>query len=802
MHKLKLFILTAGLLSSSLMTFAQKTATIKGNVSTTSGKAAAYISVVLKGKSQGSTSDEHGRFTIQHVKPGTYILKASAVGINPTEKTVTVTAGETKIIDFVLAENDQALQEVNIAAIKNKYKISLPSATLRLNEPLLEAPQNIQIVSDQVIKDQQIISMSDGLVKNVSGAIRTQHWSDMYANIKMRGSQIQAFRNGFNVVNSFWGPLTEDVSFIDHVEFVKGPAGFMLGSGDPSGLYNVVTKKPTGLNKGEVSFITGSYGLYRTAIDFDRKLTEDGKLLFRLNAAAQNKKSHRDFEYNDRYSIAPVLSYQTGNTKITAEYVLQQAKTSQVGSAYVFGVKGYGTLPVNFSQSDPRIPATLINDQSFTLNVQHKFDEHWKLTAQGAYYKYNMTGNSAWPSKINPDGTLIRSIGLWDAASNMKLAQVFLNGNFNTGAVQHRILAGFDAGNKKYEADWNASVKLDTDANPFDSEHPVYGTNPAAYYAFDIRRLTPLSERAIDAGGLIGTKYHSFYLQEELGFFNNKLRVTLAGRYTDLSEYSWGTSPDNPNKASQFTPRFGLSYSIDKNTSVYAVYDKAFIPQSGVLRDGGKIKPLTGLNTEFGIKKDWFDSRFNTTLSFYRIVKQNELTPDPIDNPQNRYSIILGEKRVQGIEFDLRGEITKGLQLIANYAYTDGKVTKVNPSVESIKVGDVVPGYAKHTTNAWLTYTLQDGLLKGTGISSGFSWQAGRVPGSWSRTDNKPLPDYFRLDGGLFWGNDKIKITANVFNILNKYLYDGEINNFGSIAAYSWQTEPLRNYRVGIAYKF
>eukprot|EP01132_Coremiostelium_polycephalum_P012808 gene12808-15658_t len=189
-------------------------------------------------------------------------------------------------------------------------------------------------------------------------------------------------------------------------------------------------------------------------------------------------------------------------------------------------------------------------------------------------------------------------------------------------------------------------------------------------------------------------------------------------------------------------------------------------------------------------------------MSFYRIVKQNELTPDPIDNPQNRYSIILGEKRVQGIEFDLRGEITRGLQLIANYAYTDGKVTKVNPSVESIKVGDVVPGYAKHTTNAWLTYTLQDGLLKGTGISSGFSWQAGRVPGSWSRTDNKPLPDYFRLDGGLFWGNDKIKITANVFNILNKYLYDGEINNFGSIAAYSWQTEPLRNYRVGIAYKF
>ncbi|MET4138735.1 TonB-dependent receptor [Pedobacter sp. UYP1] len=797
----KLLILTAAMLFSSLIIFAQQHAIIKGNVKISNGKAAPQISIMLKGKSIGTTTDEKGDFVIKHVKAGNYIIKASAVGIHPTEKMISMSEGETKTVDFILAVNDEALQEVKIAAIKNKYKVSLPSATLRLNEPLLEAPQNIQIVSEQVIKDQQITSMSDGVIRNVSGAIRTQHWSDMYANIKMRGSQIQAFRNGFNVVNSFWGPLTEDMSFVDHIEFVKGPAGFMLGSGDPSGLYNVVTKKPAGIDKGEVSFTTGSYGLYRTTVDFDRKLTEDGKLLFRLNASGQNKKSHRDFEYNDRYSIAPTLSYQTGNTKITAEYTLQRAKTSQVGSSYVFGVKGYGTFPVDFSQSDPLIPPTIINDQSVTLNVQHQFDVHWKLTAQGAYYDYNMSGNSAWPSKVNADGTIIRNIGIWDATSSMKLGQVFLNGNFHTGSIQHRILAGFDAGDKKYEADWNASVNLDTDANPFDSEHPVYGTNPAAYTAFDVRRLTPLKERAIDAGGLIGSKYHSFYLQEELGFFNNKLRLTLAGRFTNITEYSWGLTAENPNKASQFSPRFGLSYSIDDKTSLYAVYDKAFIPQSGILRDGSKIKPLMGVNTEFGIKRDWLDGKVNTTLSFYRIIKQNELTGDPTD-PKRIYSVVLGEKRVQGIEFDLRGEIVKGLQLIANYAYTDGKVTKANPGVESIKVGDVVPGFAKHTSNAWLTYTLQNGPLKGAGVSTGFSWQVGRVPGSWSRSDDKPLPNYFRLDGGVFWSCGNIKITGNVFNILNKYLYDGEIYNFGTVTAYAWQTEPLRNYRVGIAYKF
>ena len=39
------------------------------------------------------------------------------------------------------------------------------------------------------------------------------------------------------------------MSFVDHIEFVKGPAGFMLANGDPSGLYNLVTKKPTGQTK-------------------------------------------------------------------------------------------------------------------------------------------------------------------------------------------------------------------------------------------------------------------------------------------------------------------------------------------------------------------------------------------------------------------------------------------------------------------------------------------------------------------------------------------------------------------------
>jgi iron complex outermembrane receptor protein len=249
-----------------------------------------------------------------------------------------------------------------------------------------------------LLRDQQVISMSDGLIRNVSGVVRSEHWGDLYANISARGSQVQAFRNGFNVVNSYWGPLTEDMSFVENVEFVKGPAGFMLSSGDPSGLYNVVTKKPTGITKGEASITLGSYALFRTTLDLDGKLGSSGKLLYRLNLSAQNKESHRANEYNDRYVIAPVISYQLDEkTKLTLEYNYQRANMSNVGSFYIFSPESFKEFAVDFTTLPAGTPGTEIDDHSVYLNVQHDFNKDWKITAQVAKYIYNQIGTSMWP---------------------------------------------------------------------------------------------------------------------------------------------------------------------------------------------------------------------------------------------------------------------------------------------------------------------------------------------------------------------------------------------------------------------
>lgn len=765
---------------------------IAGKVTTTDGKPVAGVSISLKGTRKMSVTVENGGFSLKHIKPGSYELEVSFLGYDRQVQAVTVSANETAEVNVTLNVSSVNLKEYTVTDVRNPYKTAANSSSLRLNGLLIEQPQNIQVVTGKVMADQQITSMSDGIIRNVSGVTKLEHWGDLYARINMRGARASAFRNGMNITSS-WGPLTEDMSFVEQVEFVKGPAGFMMSNGEPSGIYNVVTKKPTGITKGEATLTLGSYDMYRATLDLDGKLSKDEKLLYRFNLMGQSKNSFRDYEFNKRFSIAPVVSYKIDDqTTLTLEYVLQHVNMFDAGSYYVFHPDGYAKLPRGFTTAEPGLDPTKITDHSVQVNLQHNFSPNWKLTAQAAYFNYQQEGTTLWPNEVRPDGKMIRSVGIWDAANESKFGQVYLNGEAHTGGVRHRILAGLDLGTKHYMADWSQAHALDSNNAEFDVNNPVYGAPVNGLPVFD--RSKSLSERA--GSTIIDQSYTGLYVQDELGFFNDALRVTLAGRYTYVKENSYGTKVDD----NRFTPRFGLSYSIDRSTSVYALYDQTFVPQTGLLRNEEKPKPIVGNNLEAGIKKDWFGGRWNTTLSAYRIIKNNELTPDPTNQGNENYSLQLGQTKAEGVEFDLRGEIVNGLSLVANYAFTNSVITRtsdINPPHGS-EVGAAVPGFAKHTANAWLHYKLTGGALKGFGISGGFTYLADRSTWSWGGVGQQQMPDYFKLDGGLFWQKDRISINANVFNILDEYLYSGSSYE----TYYYWQAEPGRNMRLSIGYKF
>lgn len=775
----------------SIGTAHAQSGTVKGHIITLDGAPAVGVSIGLKGTGTGAITDALGKYNISKVKPGAYTVRVQMLGLEPQEQNIVVETNKTVSVDFTLTESSARIQEVVVTAQKDNHKASLPSETLRLQAPLLEIPQNIQVITSNVIRDQQVFDMLEGVSRNVSGVTIQEHWGN-YTRMNMRGARVAPFRNGMNV-ESTWGPLSEDMSFVERIEFVKGPAGFMLANGDPAGFYNVVTKKPTGLPKREINLTLGSFDTYRATADLDGKVTGDGKLLYRFNVMGQKKGSWRDFESNDRYSIAPVLKYKfSERTSLTAEYTYQFSRMSAIGSAYVFSARSYADLPRNFTIADPNLEPSDMKDNSAFLIFEHAFSDNWKLTAQTSYFRYNQQGSSLWLAGVDASGDMQRTVSSWDALNRSKFGQLFVNGEVQTGAVSHRILGGLDLGDKKYIADWNQYFLLDANT-PFNIYNPVYGLAESTIPVID--RSKPLEERA--AGNILAQRYGALYLQDELGFLQNKLRLTLAGRYTRAETNQYTTIIKNE----KFTPRVGLSASIDKSTSLYALYDQAFIPQNGRLADNAEVKPITGNNAEIGIKKDWLNGRWNSTVSAYQITKNNQLVADPND-PTQTLSLQLGQTLTKGVEMDVRGEIVPNLNLTFNYAYTDSEISKdTNPA----RVGTKVPGYSKHITNSWLAYRLNKGILKGAGFSLGYQWHLDRYPWFVVEGIESNLPDYFRLDGAVSYQIKNISLALNVNNLLDEYLYSGSPYDFdydGTSDGYYWQTEAPRNFRISLGYKF
>lgn len=785
LNNLKKILLVFVIYLMSIATSFAQNGTIKGTIQTSDNKAAEGVSVSVKGTNKTTIANNNGVFELKNVPVGTQTLVVTLVGYNDINEEVTVTSGEVTNTDLKLTLSNTELNQVVVLSNKSASKTNRISSSLRLQSSIIEIPQNIQVVTAKLMQDQQIFDMLEGATRNVSGVTRVEHW-DNYANINMRGSRVNPFRNGMNV-STTWGPLTEDMSMVERIEFVKGPAGFMLSNGNASGLYNVVTKKPSGRNKGEATITLGSFDLYRATLDLDGKLSKDGKLLYRINIMGQEKGSHRKFDYNNRYSFAPVLKYLVDDeTAITLEYTHQFSQVNMIGTNYAFSKKGYADLPRNFTTGEGNFDPTNMNDKSLLLILDHKINDNWKFTGQGAYFHYTQVGMSMWPDEITgvDENIMKRRVYISEDYAVAKTGQFYVNGEEKTGSVNHKILAGIDLSDKINYYDWTQSALL-TD---LDIYNPVYGTVNATNM--------PVFDRSVDIkvrGLQYKNAYNAFYAQDELGFLDNALRLTVAGRYTTLKTSNVYNA--NPFKDSKFTPRLGLSWSINQNTSVYALRDESFNENYGTDSNLNTFDPQTGTNYELGFKRDWMNGKWNSTFALYQITNNNVVTPDP---GNSMFSIQSGQQKIKGFEADIKGEIFRNLDVVINYAFTEGKTTKNETDPSS--VGSQLSGTSKHVQNTWLNYKIDNGALNGIGLSLGYQYQVDRKPWFASNDDKLQLPDYFRLDGGISYTKNKITFNVLVNNILDKYLFNGGYYTYNQ--TYYWQSEPGTNVRFSVSYKF
>ena len=105
----------------------------------------AFANVLIKGTSKGTTSDFDGKYLLENLDPGVYIVQFSFVGYQTVEVETTVESGKTNTIDVILQANSAALDEVVIK-----------TTTARETENALLLEQQKAVVMETAIGAQEL----------------------------------------------------------------------------------------------------------------------------------------------------------------------------------------------------------------------------------------------------------------------------------------------------------------------------------------------------------------------------------------------------------------------------------------------------------------------------------------------------------------------------------------------------------------------------------------------------------------------------------------------------------------------
>lgn len=88
---------------------------IQASIRLLAAKDSAYVT--------GTATNDNGRFRLQGVKSGKYILQATYVGYNPTYKNITVGAENLRVGEIVMEESSIMLKETTVIGVKTPIKV-------------------------------------------------------------------------------------------------------------------------------------------------------------------------------------------------------------------------------------------------------------------------------------------------------------------------------------------------------------------------------------------------------------------------------------------------------------------------------------------------------------------------------------------------------------------------------------------------------------------------------------------------------------------------------------------------------
>ncbi|MBF2064131.1 MAG: TonB-dependent siderophore receptor [Calothrix sp. C42_A2020_038] len=649
--------------------------------------------------------------------------------------------------DEPVTQQDDSIELIVTGQQDTGYRVPNASTATRTDTPLRDIPQSIQVIPQQVLRDQRADVPT--ALRNAP-SVRNAAPSNFTApRILVRGFFSSTALDGFvnRVFNGVGANIGPDLTGIDRIEVLQGPNAVLFGSLSPGGTVNYITKQPLSEPYYFAEATIGSFNLYRGEVDFSGPLDPNKRVLYRVNASYRDQGSFLDGNNLRNFVIAPVISAALGkNTNLSIEGVYKDLTNERVP----LGLPAVGTVLPNPNGQIPRnvnVNEGVENNTQFriTTTLDHRFSNSWSFNTKFRYDSLDVDGVSIVPGTLAADNrTLPRSFfGLNDQFREYRLANNVV-GKFSTGSIKHELLFGFDLSRNTYRA--NPAGRRTVPS--IDIFNPIYGQA--------LGSLTPATDDSITTDEL------GILLQNRIDLTDN-LKVLLSGRFDTFTQTGDFGNPAPVQSGNAFSPRVGIVYQPIPPISFYANYSRSFEPTIGLSFTRNPFQPSRGTQYEFGIKSDLSD-RLTTTLALYDVTRSNVLTSDP-DNPG--FSVQTGEQNSRGIELSLAGEILPGWNIFAGYAYNDSRITRSNIPAE---VGKRFQRTTPHTVSLWTTYEIQQGDLRGVGLGLGLFYVGDRAG---DNTNTFELPSYLTTDLAVFYKQDRFRAAINIRNLFDITYFDG-----------------------------
>ena len=664
--------------------------------------------------------------------------------------------------------SDDQVEEI---VIKGNVLYSDQVNALKTPVPVLDVPQTVTIVTDDDIRSQGFREIGD-IIRYTPGVNTSQGEGHRDAVV---------FRGVRSTADFFLDGVRDDVQYyrslynVEQVEILRGPNALLFGRGGTGGIINRVTKKAVlGEAFGGYDLGTDSFGALDFAADYNVQTSSNSALRFNIHSDALE--NHRDHYDGTRFGMNPTVTVALSD-KTTVELSYEYADHERFIDR---GIPTINNAPdeslSNIVFGDPDINTTTLEANIMRANVSHKFSENRKGNLAVQSSSFEKMYQNLYASGY--DGTLVTMDGYLDPTERDNF---IISGNIVsevvTGSVTHTILVGAELintenKNHRYDTNWSTT---DDDNEVFNISRPMDFTVNSAGVATAVNFTNSLKSKTES-----DISVTSLFVQDQMDLTDN-IKLMIGGRLDSfditVDDIKNGTSESRTDD--RFSPRAGLIYKPQESVSLYMSYSESFLPRSGeqfkkLDATAARLDPDVFESTELGVKWAMTD-----TLSFTAAVFDSEQTKATYDNVTGENSEIRG-LQVDGMEVELRGQVSDKLELAVGYSSLDGTTSS----------GGVAREVPDHTFSLFAKYQ----------VDENFGWALGVTQQGESHIkDNSTLvlPEYTRFDFAAYWNvSDDMVLRLNVENLSDElYFPHSHSTHQASVG------EPL-NARVSLSKRF